>query len=827
MTSLPRHDSNGRPVPAPLCGVRVLDLCQNLGELASRFLADLGADVIHVDTTPRGEGLPDNDLHGQLRHATHNTNKRGIALDLTDAGDLETLWQLTASVDILFEDSSPGVHHIASVTPSTLRERFPRLVVVSVTHFGQTGPYRDWSGTDAVHLAMGGVLSRSGLPGLDPLLPPGPFATESAAVQAAWSGLVAYMKALDTGEGDHVDASVFESTVQVLDPGYGIGGSATGGAPAVEGPRGRPDARHLYPIFPCEDGWVRICILAARQWHGMFAWLGEPDELADPALASLPTRFGAADRIYPAIGQLFAGKTRAVITAEGQHFGVPTAALRDSTEVLSADHYAVRDTFTDLQVGDMRVRVPNGLVEIDGHRAGITRSAPTTDQDGTIIRAQLTAVSPAPKAPATQSASAGHLLPLAGLRVLDLGVIVVGAELGRLLADMGAEVIKVENKAFPDGSRQSMTGDAMTASFAWGHRNKIGLGLNLRLPEGIALFKDLAATSDVVLSNFKPGTMEALGLGYDVLSEVNPGIVMADSSAFGPTGPWSRRMGYGPLVRAESGLSGLWRYPEIDGSFSDASTIYPDHIAARVGAVAVLSLLLRRRRTGRGGTVSVAQAEVILGQMAVQLAMESVVPGSVQPVGNRLGGDAPRGVFPCAGDDEWCVVTVRDTADFAALARTIDRADLLEDDRFSTVAGREEHRDELEDLLRVWTSARTPREAATELQRRGVPAGPMLRVTDLPDDPHLIERGFYRTMTHPHLDGVFPTENHPARFTRMVDAPLVPAPLPGEHSRHILRSVLALSDDRIDALVSAGVVEESTYRLPETTLPALSELAPA
>ncbi|HEY6481847.1 MAG TPA: CoA transferase, partial [Streptosporangiaceae bacterium] len=262
------------------------------------------------------------------------------------------------------------------------------------------------------------------------------------------------------------------------------------------------------------------------------------------------------------------------------------------------------------------------------------------------------------------------------MRVLDLGVIVVGAELGRLLADLGAEVIKVENRAFPDGSRQALAGEVIGAGFAAGHRNKSSLGLNLRDPRGKDLFRALAARSDIVLSNFKPGTLESLGLGYADLAAVNPGIIMADSSAFGPTGPWSSRMGYGPLVRASSGLTDLWRYPGDEGSYSDAATIFPDHVGARVSAVAVLAKLIERRRTARGGTVSVAQAETILGELSTEIALESVAPGAVTAGGSAVPADAPRGAYPCAGDDEWVVITVRGDADFAALAGVLGPPEL-------------------------------------------------------------------------------------------------------------------------------------------------------
>ena len=797
----------------PLRDMRVLDLCVGTGELASRYLADLGADVVRLEPsfTGRPRGQAEEDV---FFRATHSANKRSLSLDLRTDADLEVFWALAAGSDIVIENSRPSEHADNPVSPALLRERLPDLVVVSLTQFGQSGPYRDWEGGDAVHYALSGVLSRSGLPGMEPLLPPGELASESAAIQAAWCALVAYLNRLDTGRGDHVDASVLECTMQALDPGWGIGGSATGGVPAANGPRGRPDARHLYPIFPCLDGWVRVCILAPRQWEGMLAWLGGPAEFADPELASLTNRFAAADRIYPAIGRMFAAKTRAMITVEGQRYGVPTAALLSPGEVLSADHFRDRNAFTQAEVEGTRVSVVNGLVEVDGQRAGIRTPAPAPGIDNAELRAQARAractgrrTSETHDGRAPKS-DARRRLPLEGIRVLDLGVIVVGAELGRLLADMGAEVIKVENQAFPDGGRQSMTGDAMTASFAWGHRNKSGLGLSLRTPEGVALFKELAAASDVVLSNFKPGTLESLGLGYDVLSEINPGIVMAESSAFGSTGPWSRRMGYGPLVRAETGLTQLWAYPGVEGSYSDASTIYPDHIAARVGAVAVLALLLRRRRTGRGGTVSVAQAEVILGQIAADLARESVHPGSIRTVGNALPGDAPRGVFPCAGDDEWVVVDVRTDRHFHALATAMHRPQLVTDPRFATSAAREQHRTEINRVLELWTADRAPRHAAEELQRAGVPAAPMNRVGDLLTDPHVVHRGFFRTVSHPHVAEPMPHEGHPGRFEGVGHVPFAPAPMPGEHSRRILAGVLGIDERRIEQLVRDGVVEE-------------------
>src|SRR5262249_2723675 len=206
----------------------------------------------------------------------------------------------------------------------------------------------------------------------------------------------------------------------------------------------------------------------------------------------------------------FASLSRDEAVTQGQQHGVPTAAVLTPAEAARSEHFLARHALTR-QRG---ITVPNGLVEIDGQRAGLRGPAPAVGGRTAEILAERTR----PRRRTGKTARQTTKRPLHGIRVLDLGVIVVGAELGRLLGDLGAEVIKVENSAFPDGSRQSLTGEAMAAGFALGHRNKASLGLNLRDPRGRDLFLRLASQADVVLSNFKPGTLESLGLSYAELT---------------------------------------------------------------------------------------------------------------------------------------------------------------------------------------------------------------------------------------------------------------------------------------------------------------------
>ncbi|MET0987294.1 MAG: CoA transferase [Steroidobacteraceae bacterium] len=585
--------------------------------------------------------------------------------------------------------------------------------------------------------------------------------------------------------------------MQSLDPGFGMGGSATGGVRASELPRARQESPEMYPIVPCADGFVRICVLAPRQWQGMFNWMGKPEEFADPKYNNLFARF-ASPTLRPAIARLFADKTRTVLEEEGQRHGVPTAALLSLEEAVASEHFRERGVFSQVPIAPgVDVTLPNGVYVIDGVR--------------TTARATLPAAEPA-DARFASSAQSSTLTentggrPLAGLRVLDFGVIVVGAEQGRLLADYGAEVIKVENTAFPDGARQTMErGAKISAGFVSGNRNKKSLGLNLRSERGRELLLQLARQSDIVLSNFKPGTLESLGLGNDVLLAANPRLILVDSSAFGSTGPWSTRMGYGPLVRASVGLSSLWRYADDPSAFHDRTTIYPDHVAARVGVAGILALLARRLRTGRGGTLSVAQAEVVLDHLAPQIAAAELarsgiaIEGSAQP--------APWGVFPCAGEDEWCAVTVRDDADWQRLCRAIERPDLAADASLATTPQRVTQRARVDAALTDWLRERTPVEAMETLQSAGIPAGAMLRSWELLDFAPCRERRTFSTMQQNHMPEPLHVESRSVLAEHFADPVFNSAPLLGEHTREIARDLLGLSAADTEQLIAAGVFE--------------------
>ena len=377
-----------------------------------------------------------------------------------------------------------------------------------------------------------------------------------------------------------------------MDPAYGT--ASVSRASAFPSTRGRPEAG-LYPIFPCADGYVRVVVLAPRQWRAMRAWLGEPAAFQDERYDAIPARLEASAELHELYAALFAGMTKDAIAAEGQARGVPVAPVLDVSEVLASDHFQSRGAFVDAEVAPgVRGRLPSGFCEIDGARVGFRHRAPEPGEHNDVL-ARAPGERPARGADRRRAAVPSR--PLAGLRVVDFGIIVIGNEIGRLLADQGADVIKIENRAFPDAARVGY-GGKLSHSFVAGSRNKRSFGVNLRTPEGVALLKRLVAGADVVLENFKPGTLEKLGLGYESLRAVKPDVVMLSTNALGSTGPWSRWLGYGPIVRCVSGIASLWRYPDDELGFGEPTTIYPDHYGARVCATAVLAALIRAAPDG-------------------------------------------------------------------------------------------------------------------------------------------------------------------------------------------------------------------------------------
>jgi crotonobetainyl-CoA:carnitine CoA-transferase CaiB-like acyl-CoA transferase len=788
-----------------LDAVRVLDLSSGSADAVTRLFADLGADVLKVE--PPGGNLGREELPAlagaSIPFAVHNANKRSAMLDPLEEDDCYRFLDLAAEADIVVDSGLDGLAAAFGAPGADLAARYPHLVVLSITDFGETGPRSSWRATDPVLFAMGGALSRSGPTTGTPVLPPDGIASATAAVQAAWAALVAYYNRLRCGTGDYIDFSRFDAVVMALDPAFGAHGQVAAGVRHSGRWRGRPKNQDAYPICPCKDGYVRLCVMAPRQWRGLRRWLGEPEDFQDPEYDAIGARMAAWPEISVLAQALFADQTMRDLVAAGQAHGVPIAAVLPPSWVLGSEHFHEVGAITDAELlPGVRTRVPTGYFVVDGQRSGFRTPAPAAGQDEPCWRGNPVLV----RAP---SGRVGEY-PLTGLRILDLGIIVAGGELSRLFGDLGAEVIKVESADYPDGLRQARAGDAMSESFAWTHRNQLGLGLDLRSAEGKDVFGRLVAEADAVFANFKPGTLTALGFNYDALRAVNPRIVLAGSSAYGNSGPWRTRLGYGPLVRAATGVTRLWTSEDADGqpgtgrhAFYDATTIFPDHVVGRVTAIAALAALIHRDRTGSGAHVHISQAEVVVNQLDTLYVAEAAVAAGIGPIRDDTSVHA---VYPCAGDDEWCVISIGSDDEWRCLAGLLDHPQWVDDPRFATGESRLANRRELVELVSTWTRSRTPLRNAELLQAAGVAAGPMNRPPDIMEDPQLIERKLFSDMAHPLIERPLPAETGPAPFQHIPPAPHRPAPLPGQDTREICRDLLGMGAEETERLIRDRVL---------------------
>ena len=404
-------------------------------------------------------------------------------------------------------------------------------------------------------------------------------------------------------------------------------------------------------------------------------------------------------------------------------------------------------------------------------------------------------------------------LPLNGIRVLDLTMAWAGPYATRLLADMGAEVIKIEAVNSWDLLR-TFTGQPPTVEQVWEkspyfnhvNRNKYGCALDLSLPRGRELFLRLVAMSDVVIENFRAEVMENLGLSPEVLLEANEQVIVVSMPGHGKTGPERDFIAYGTNVEQLSGLCHLTGY--ADGPPQKTGISYGDPLAGIAAAGAISLALWDRRRSGRGQYIEVAQRENMIGVTGEYVVAYSM--NGREPVrrGNRHSSMAPHGCYPCAGGDQWLTIACEDDEQFAALCGTMGRPELTGDDRFADVVSRYRSQDALDAVIAAWTSGRTKEDAAAALQAAGVPAMPVLSVPEVFEDEHLRARGFFEPVSHP-AAGAWEIEGPHWRMSETPAHVRLSAPRFAEHNDYVFGELLGLTGDEIEALKAEGVTGDA------------------
>jgi crotonobetainyl-CoA:carnitine CoA-transferase CaiB-like acyl-CoA transferase len=797
--------SEGDTSKAALGGVRVAEFGTGRAlAYCGKLFADFGADVVKVE--PPG-GDPDRglaplvDVGGGHREsaifAWMNTNKRSV---IVAPDDTARLMEIAGAVDVLI-DARPGAWDDAGpVGQAALRAAFPHLTIVSISWFGENGPYKDYAATDSVVRALAGLVR-----GVGPAEAPVILTEHQSFAPAALSGFSAALSALIAGApGRRFEISIHEASVLIGE--FQVAVTTQTGADEQRWGR-----NHFFPVFPTgvyptKQGWLGVTAFTADQWRGFCHMLGVPELVTQPGFAIATERLIVGDEVDAIIERQLASRTAREWADEAIARRVPLVVTPAMDTLLATKVHRDHGAFGKVRIGEASFEAP-----VLPQR--LTATPPTAEGIAPLAGQHTETWTPLPERPAADLPP--KELPLQGLRIIDLTMGWAGPVGSRQLADLGAEVIKVEGRGYPDWWRGADYSEEAIAAFGhekplyfnWVNRNKTGITLDLTSAEGVDLLLRLVRTADAVVENYGQGVLAGFGLDYAAFRAARPDIVMMSMPAFGAATPWAEVRAYGSTLEQASGL------PMVTGWSGDPPTMnhiaYGDPIGGLSACPAVLTALLHRQRTGEGQYIDLSQVECLFPLVAPWLIEQSITGNVLPRTGNRHRTFVPHGCFACDGHDAWVVIAVTDDDAWRALCRAIERPDLAADPALATAAGRRDVEAELEAAITAWTRTRSPDEAMETLQAAGVAAGAARGLTEvLLYEPHLMARGYWQEVERPHMDWfqqpspVFREEGRPYPIR-------LPAPTLGQSSREVLSGILGLAPAEIDRLEAAGVIGEA------------------
>jgi crotonobetainyl-CoA:carnitine CoA-transferase CaiB-like acyl-CoA transferase len=442
-------------------------------------------------------------------------------------------------------------------------------------------------------------------------------------------------------------------------------------------------------------------------------------------------------------------------------------------------------------------------------------------------------------------------LPLEGIRIADFTNVYAGPYATMILADFGAEVIRVESlHYFPSATRGytprpspelMATGSRVVVAYAdrtpgarpWNRhamfnchaRNKLSMTVDIRRPEGQEVVRRLVQCSDVVIDNFSAEVMDRMGFSYEVLHSWKPDIIVMTMPAFGLSGPYKTTQAFGIGVEGLCGFTAVRGYPDDVERLQVPSVVHMDAASGPGAALALLAALHYRERTGQGQFIEFAQSENMLPHLGEFFLDAQMNQRDAGPLGNHHPRMAPHNVYPCAGEGTWVTIAVADDAEWQRLCAALGQPDWAVQARFLTTAGRLQHQDELDQALATWTRQRTPTEVVHHLQAHGVTSGPVLSAADAYKDPHLQTRGFFTRVTHPDAG----THDYPGVLWQMSHTPSTirrPPCCLGEHNTYVYGELLGYSPEEMEQLKAAGHIGDTYVEALLTPTPSETPRSP-
>jgi crotonobetainyl-CoA:carnitine CoA-transferase CaiB-like acyl-CoA transferase len=814
----------------PLDGYRVLDLTRREGALCAQILGDLGADVIQVEP-PGGSEVRRrapfingrSDSEASLTWRAYARGKRSIVLDTNDPQDLSTLTALIHRADFLIESEPVGTPVAPGFDAEALAALNPRLIHVSITPFGSTGPRADWLGSDIVIMAAGGPMAITGDDDRAPVRTSVPQAFQHAAIEGAFGAMVALHERHRSGRGQHVDISA-QQCVTICTQSTIVGALVNGGVITrnAKGPRVGPIQIQL--TYPAKDGFCSITHIfgaaagpaTARLMHYVHDrgycsaemrdkdWIGYGQLLATGA-----EPIEAFEAAKAAVAACTSATNKADLLAAAMERRLLLAPVSTMTDMVESAQFAARDFFTVPPGEPDGLRYPGPFARFSRTPIRYERAAPVLDAHRKDILAELRGDKRVNIPSGTAwNPDAHDARPLAGLKILDFMWAIAGPQSTRALADFGATIVRIESSTRLDVCRtvapfmNQSNHPEESALFHGANAGKLMLTLDLTKPESKAVVFDLVRWADVVCESYSPKAMKAFGLGWETLREINPRLIMLSTCLMGQTGPLAMYAGFGNLAAAITGFHEVAGWPDRDpvGPYG----AYTDYIAPRYNGAAILAALEHRRRTGEGQYIDMAQAEAAVHFLSPAI-LDYIANGHVTTrMGNADCQYAPHGAYPTRGDDRWIAIACEDNDQWSAFATLLGLQS--DEPRFATAANRKANETELDALISAFTSGQDADALAELLQKHRVPAYPVQNSAEAVQDPQLNHFRHFHRIEHP-TGGHTVIEGTRARLSRTPGRPADTVPTFGSGMMDVLQGILGYDDERVGELLVAGVLE--------------------
>lgn len=798
----------------PLAGLSVVECGQGVAAAyAAKLMVLLGADVIKIEppggdlTRFRGpfyNDVADTVLSGLFLYL--NADKKGVTLDLNDSGDRACLDTLLERAAILVHNVAPRDRAAARLDSRSVTREHPGLVVAGISPFGDCGPYADYHAYELTVAHASGMASLapavSQFPDRPPLKLFGHQAEFQAGTFAALGALAAYHYRLETGTGQAIEVSEQECLATMLEgalPRYSYGGEVASRL-----------GRHSYAprsILPTLDGWIFINPGEEEQWARLVELMGSPEWTKEEIFKDRFIRGQYADALWPLMAEFTKNWKKQELFIAGQAKRVPLAPMNRPSDVYADIHLRARDFFGPLPAPDGRtIEIPTVPFKSTMASWRIDRPAPRLGEHNREVLSSAGASGGARSSELITGEVAKPVShgPLAGVRVLDFGWIWAAPYCSMMLANLGADVIRVETSKRTCLSRRNppfadnVPGLNRAGVFNEWNQNKRSIQLNLTKPEGIEIALRLAEKSDITIENFGAGVMDRMGLGYEVMRRRNPGIVMLSIGCYGRTGPYTDFVNYGPQVNGQAGLLAVSGY-EGD-QIREGPCAYGDPATGVFAAFLISAALLQRRNTGLGQYFELSMMEVLAMGLPEALLEYAMNGRDLEPIGNHDLWMAPHNCYKAlGGPEEWVTIAVGNEHEWRRLCEAIGRPTLAADPRFETAAARKRNEAELDRIITEWTSKRDRWETAKSLQDAGIAAIPTLTVKDLFEDPHLAQRGFFARVPHPEV-GARPHSGVPLKMSVTPCLVTKPAPCLGADTDEVLSSLLGMDTQELERL---------------------------